>query len=157
KVLLHVARSARLLSKFLPPGAVLWISSVVAAIVGRFCSREEKVSVAQLRYAFPIRLPEQEHRIDSSHHDLDPAQMDSPVVEASTASDEPYHRLARRVFRSVGESFAELMMWESFFEASSSRGAGQRGRITICPEGAQLLETLRAGGQGAVGLSAHLG
>ena len=124
---------ARLVSGFLPSKAVLWFTSSVGSVVGKFCSKDERVSISQLRYVFPDGLPED------------------------------FSKLARQAFRHVGEAAGELLLWNRFLPsrekvaAQLRKGLRPPEMMSITAEGDAIVEKLLESGTGAVGLSAHLG
>ncbi len=161
-MLLQLCRIARTISSFFPSRTVLWFTSWAGSVVGKFCSREEKISIAQIRYAFPEGLPERVLAANKSEWSSRPdfREFDTHGDKAEVSVEE-YRALANRVFRHVGESVGELLLWKRFLrhrESILKRGVetGQR-QEKIISEGADIIEDLRRSGVGAVGLSGHLG
>lgn len=132
-ILLRLCWGSRLVLRRLPTPLVLRCTSSIAGIVSRFCTRDTAIIDAQLRYAFP--------------------DGDSRPQRGEL--------LGRDIFRHVGESVGECLLWERFLSRQNQgcrprNDTGKRKESIVDCSG-DLLEDLVASNTAAIGLSGHLG
>lgn len=148
EALLYLVKSACVLVALLPSRFVLWLTSLAGSLVGKCCAKDGKVSVAQLRYAFPQGLGTGELTESSG------ARADEEPVDRSAD-------LAKQAFRHVGEAVGELLIWKRFVHIRKNPRTGEQSktpqRESIVGEGNEIIDDICRSGRGAVGLSAHLG
>lgn len=144
-ILITTCRGIHFVSRFLPTRFVLWGAASIGGIVGYFCSKDEQISIAQLRYALSGNLSK--------------TKLFSPLKAENGICGADHKFIARRVFRHIGESVGELLLWERFLPSKSlsTPAIGRRETIRGTSTESKVFDEIKESKRGAVGLSAHLG
>ncbi len=139
-------RLSRKIIRLLPAKWVVTCCKYIGFIVGRLLSRDRKIALSQIRYAFPQGDPR-----DSA--------------DKSLSRSQGYEVLVDDVFRHVGESLGESLIIDRLFEVNSGPNSGSEAlRLGIAPDfchfttdNQDVAYDALKDGKGAVGLSGHVG
>ena len=143
------------LLRLLPARVLLRFMAWGGEVAGRICRRELSISCAQLRLAFGGCGPKSSPSAANA----------GPANGNGAAGSFDYTRLSLDVFRHVGESAAEVLIWDRIFRtkegmpAKESRAdrSGASAYLRLTASGEELIAGLIRNNQAAVGLSGHFG
>ena len=146
RVLQLVFRFLRSFLRVFPNASLIAFCGTLGVFVGKFLSRDRRIARSQLRFAFP---------------DGDPRR----ASQASRDVDAEHEALLDDVFRHLGQSVGESLIVDRLFDLQSGSSTrenaaalGETPRfVHFDSNGQDLAYEIIRRGEGAVGLSGHIG